>query len=278
MLNDRTTRLTRVASRVTLRASRLTVRAFMRLRAVVTAVGLLLFLLAWDALVKWQNYAPYVLPSPGLVWQKLWIVIADGSLLRHVTITLGEVLAGLGLGVGVAVLLGYAIAKSELLDQLLSPYLVALQAVPIVAVAPLLIIWVGFGAWSKILVCALTVFFPMLINTVVGIRGVEPDLVALMHSLRANRWQMFSLLEVPSALPVLLAGLKVSVTLAVIGAVVGEFVGADRGLGFLVNLGRNLLDTPLMFVALFTLIALALCLYGLVSLIERWLLRWKITP
>lgn len=275
MLNDHAAQLAQVASRATLRASRLTVRAFRRLRALVTVAGVLLFLFAWDILVKWQGYAPYVLPSPGLVWQKFWIVLADGSLWRHLIVTLSEVLAGLGLGVGVAIILGYAIAKSQLLDQLLSPYLVALQAVPIVAVAPLLIIWVGFGAWSKILVCALTVFFPMLINTVVGIRAVEPDLAALMHSLRANRWQMFTLLEAPSALPVLLAGLKVSVTLAVIGAVVGEFVGADRGLGFLVNLGRNLLDTPLMFVALFTLIALALCLYGLVSLIERWLLRWQ---
>ena len=274
MLHKHAARLTRVASRLSLRTSSLTLQAFRRARVLMTALGLALFLLGWEALVRWQDYAPYVLPGPGLVWRKFAIVLADGTLLWHLTITLGEVVAGLALGVGVAILLGYAIAKSHLLDQLLSPYLVALQAVPIVALAPLLIIWVGFGAWSKILVCALTVFFPMLINTGVGIRSVEPDLVALMRSLRASRWQMFTLLEVPSALPVLLAGLKVSVTLAVIGAVVGEFVGADRGLGFLVNLGRNLLDTPLMFVALLTLVALALCLYGLVSLLERWLLRW----
>ncbi|MFZ1473122.1 MAG: ABC transporter permease [Anaerolineae bacterium] len=274
MLHKHAARLTRVASRLSLRTSSLTRQAFRRARVLMTALGLALFLLGWEALVRWQDYAPYVLPGPGLVWRKFAIVLADGTLLWHSTITLGEVVAGLALGVGVAILLGYAIAKSHLLDQLLSPYLVALQAVPIVALAPLLIIWVGFGAWSKILVCALTVFFPMLINTGVGIRSVEPDLVALMRSLRASRWQMFTLLEVPSALPVLLAGLKVSVTLAVIGAVVGEFVGADRGLGFLVNLGRNLLDTPLMFVALLTLVALALCLYGLVSLLERWLLRW----
>ncbi len=247
---------------------------FRRARVLMTALGLALFLLGWEALVRWQGYAAYVLPGPGLVWRKLLVVLADGSLLWHLGVTLGEVAAGLALGVSVAILLGYTIAKSPLLDQILSPYLVALQAAPIVALAPLLVIWVGFGVWSKILICALTVFFPMLINTGVGIRSVEPDLAALMRSLRASRWQMFTLLEVPSALPVLLAGLKVSVTLAVIGAVVGEFVGADRGLGFLVNLGRNLLDTPLMFVALLTLVALALCLYGLVSLMERWLLRW----
>ena len=133
----------------------------------------------------------------------------------------------------------------------------------------------GFGALSKMLVCALTIFFPMVVNTIIGIRSVEPDLVALMRSLRATRWQMFRLLEVPAALPVLFGGLKVAMTLAVIGAVVGEFVGADRGLGFLLNLARGVLDTPLLFVALFTLVAIALGLYLATSWLELWLLRWQ---
>jgi NitT/TauT family transport system permease protein len=115
----------------------------------------------------------------------------------------------------------------------------------------------------------------MVVNTIIGIRSVEPDLVALMRSLRATRWQMFRLLEVPAALPVLFGGLKVAMTLAVIGAVVGEFVGADRGLGFLLNLARGVLDTPLLFVALFTLVAIALGLYLATSWLELWLLRWQ---
>jgi NitT/TauT family transport system permease protein len=117
-------------------------------------------------------------------------------------------------------------------------------------------------------------FFPVLINTIVGIRGVEQDLLELMRSLRATRWQIFRFLELPAALPVLLGGLKVGVTLSVIGAVVGEFVGADRGLGFLVNLARGLFDTSLMFVALFTLMFIALALYLVVSALETWLLKW----
>ncbi|MHB1355775.1 MAG: ABC transporter permease, partial [Anaerolineae bacterium] len=125
------------------------------------------------------------------------------------------------------------------------------------------------------IVCALTLFFPVLINTIVGIRNVDRDLVDLMRSLQSTRWQFFYYLELPAALPVLFGGLKVGVTLSVIGAVVGEFVGADRGLGFLVNLARGLFDTPLMFVALFTLMIVALVLYGLVSLLERWLLGWR---
>jgi NitT/TauT family transport system permease protein len=124
---------------------------------------------------------------------------------------------------------------------------------------------------SKILVCALTIFFPTLVNTMVGVRGVDADLADLMRSLRATPWQTFIMLEVPSALPVLLGGLKVSVTLSVIGAVVGEFVAADRGLGFLINVARGSFDTPLMFVALFTLVAIALTLYALVALAERLL-------
>jgi NitT/TauT family transport system permease protein len=229
----------------------------------------------WELLVRIGGYPPFILPSPGRVWSKFLIVAADGTLWRHTRITLLEIAGGLSLGLMVALVIGYGLAKFPLLERLLSPYIVASQSVPVVAIAPLVVIWFGFGELSKVLVCALTVFFPMLVNTVIGIRSVEPDLVALMQSLQATRWQMFRLLEVPAALPVLFGGLKVAVTLAVIGAVVGEFVGADRGLGFLLNLARGVLDTPLLFVALFTLIFIALSLYLTVSWLEWWLLRWQ---
>jgi len=154
-----------------------------------------------------------------------------------------------------------------------APYLAASQAIPIVALAPLLVIWLGPGALSKIVVCALTLFFPVLVNTIVGMRNVDSELVELLRSLQATRWQSFIYLEVPAALPVLLGGLKIGVTLSVIGAVVSEFVSADRGLGFLVNLARGLFDTPLMFVSLFTLMAIALVMYLAVSALERRVLR-----
>ncbi len=159
------------------------------------------------------------------------------------------------------------------MESLVAPYLAASQAIPIVALAPLLVIWLGPGALSKIVVCALTLFFPVLINTIVGIRSVDRELVELLRSLQATRWQSFIYLEIPAALPVLLGGLKIGVTLSVIGAVVSEFVSADRGLGFLVNLARGLFDTPLMFVALFTLMAIALAMYLAVSALERRVLR-----
>jgi NitT/TauT family transport system permease protein len=250
-------------------------KRLLRIDYVLVPLALLAFLLFWDSLVRWQGYPPFILPSPSRVWARFASLLADGTLLSHTRVTLAEIFGGLALGLTVATLIGYGLAKSPLLERVLSPYIVASQAVPIVALAPLLVIWFGFGGLSKVLVCALTVFFPALVTTIVGIRSVEPDLRALMRSLQATRWQMFTLLEVPAALPVLLAGLKVAVTLAVIGAVVGEFVGADRGLGFLINLARGILDTPMLFVALFVLIGIALGLYTAVTLLEHVVLRWR---
>jgi putative riboflavin transport system permease protein len=234
--------------------------------------------LVWYLLTEAAVVPPFMLPKPSMVWERLWQVLLDGSLLRNLLVTLQEVLAGLILGVCSATALGYVLAKSRTVERFLSPYIVASQAVPIVAIAPLLIIWLGPGMFSKVLICALIVFFPVLVNTIVGLRSVPEDLQDLMRSLKATRWQTVRLLEVPAAMPVFLGGLRIGATLAVIGAVVGEFVGADRGLGFLVNVGRGQYDTALVFVAVFTLIALAISLYGLVVLLETRLLSWKQQP
>lgn len=232
-------------------------------------------LLAWEVLVRWRGYPAFILPGPGLVWSKFIMVAANGTLARHAAITLVEIGFGLAVGLSAALVTGYALGKNQSAERILSPYIVASQSVPIVAVAPLLIIWFGSGLTSKILVVALITFFPTLVSTMVGIRSVDSDLRDLMRSLRATRWQMFRLLELPSALPVIFGGLKLSVILAVVGAVVGEFVGADVGLGFLINLARGVLDTPLMFVAVFALIVIAQILYLSVSIVEHYSLRWQ---
>jgi NitT/TauT family transport system permease protein len=155
---------------------------------------------------------------------------------------------------------------------------VASQSVPVVAIAPLLFIWFGPGLLFKVLICALIVFFPVLVNTIVGLRSVPEELHELMRSLQASRWQTFKYLEAPAALPVFLGGLRIGATLSVIGAVVGEFVSADRGLGFLINVGRGQYDTTLVFVAVFALIFMALALYGAVVLLEARLLSWQNRP
>ena len=235
-------------------------------------------LLVWQLVALFAGLPAFILPTPEQVGYRFIQAITDGSLISNTAVTLVEVLAGLALGVSVATILGYLLARSWHLERLLSPYIVASQSIPVVAIAPLLVIWFGPGLFSKILICALIVFFPVLVNTVVGVRSVPEDLRDLMRSLQASRWQTLRYLELPAALPVFLGGLRIGATLSVIGAVVGEFVGAKSGLGFMVNVGRGVYDTSLVFVAVFTLIACALILYGSVSLIEKHLLMWQQRP
>lgn len=240
----------------------------------VLVSGLVIIVL-WEVLTRASEIPSFIFPSPEKVWQRFVTALLDGSLAFHTGVTLVEVLLGLLLGVSAAILLGYLLAKSTLVEKVLAPYIVASQSIPIVAIAPLLVIWLGPGILSKVLTSALIVFFPVLVNTIVGIRSVPEELYNLMKILQANRWQKLTLLEVPASLPVFLGGLRIGATLAVIGAVVGEFVGADMGLGFLVNVGRGTYDTSLVFVAIFVLIAMALILYGSVVLLENRLLSWK---
>ncbi len=241
----------------------------------LVVISIVLVVILWQLIVSWGDMPSFLLPTPAAVWAKLVNMLSDGSLLRHGWVTLYEVLFGLALGSLLASVIGYTLAKSPLLEKTLSPYLVASQAIPTVAIAPLLVIWFGPGVFSKILICAMTVFFPVLVNTMIGFRAVSENLGDLMRSLRATRWQKLRLLEIPSALPVLFGGLRIGATLSVIGAVVGEFVGSDKGLGFLINVGRGQYDTALVFVSLFALILLAISLYGLAMLAERRATRWK---
>jgi len=246
-----------------------------RLDALTVPLAALLLLAAWQCLIWITGYPSYILPSPADVVRAGLRAVADGTLWRHTQVTLFEVGAGLGVGLSAALVLGYPSAKSRQLERFIAPFLVASQSVPVVAIAPLLVIWFGSGRLSKVLVCALIVFFPLLVGIMVGIRDVPEELREVMRSLEASRWHTFRLLEVPSALPVLLGGLRIAVTLSVVGAVVGEFVGADQGLGFLINQARGLFNTPLVFVAVLTLVAIAVTMYGTVMVLERSLLRWR---
>lgn len=238
-------------------------------------ISILLGIIAWDLIVRVSGLPKFILPSPWDVWTRLLKSLADGSLLLHTGYTLIEIVLGLFFGVCFATIIGYLLAKSRSLEKIVSPYLVASQAIPIVAVAPLLILWFGSGITSKVLICSLIVFFPVLVNTVVGVRAVQPALYDLMNSVRATRWQILFKLELPASLPVLLGGLRIGATLSVIGAIVGELVDAKNGLGFLLKVGDFQYDTSMVFVAVFMLVSLALCLYGVVTLLERRFLKWQ---
>jgi NitT/TauT family transport system permease protein len=240
------------------------------------SISFLLLLVGWQFLVTVGGYDRFILPAPVDVLNQLALVIADGRLLKHTLYTFSEVVPGLLIGCLIAIPLGYLLVKSPLAERLLSPYLIASQAIPVIAIAPLLTIWVRSTYWSRVLVAVLVVFFPILVNSIAGMRSVPEELYELMNSLRGTRWQIFRKLELPASLPILLAGLKVGATLAVIGALVGEFVQPkSQGLGFMLITARYQFRTDLVFVILLTLAAMALGLYGVVSLMEKRLLRWK---
>ena len=242
-------------------------------RVGAAAVSLAVFLVVWKLVTVIGGYPEFILPAPEVVGERAWRAILSGILWEHTAVTLLEIVLGFAAGASIAVVTGIALGKSVLVERVLSPYIVAAQAVPILALAPLLDIWFGGGLQARVVICALIVFFPIAIATRVGIRSTDPLLTEMLRSLGATDPQRTRLLEIPSALPVIFGGLRVGVTLAVIGAVVAEWAGASTGLGVLINIAnQGLFDTPLMFVALATLAIIGLGFYGLVVMVERRLL------
>lgn len=227
------------------------------------------------ALVVWQLIAAsgivpaYVLPAPLDVLQSFRLSLADGLLWGYTATTLTESLAGFALGTLVALPLGYAIAKSDALAKTLEPYMAASQALPAVALAPLLVLWIGYGVPPVAILCALIVFFPTAITTALGLRLLDRDVVDAARVEGAGRWALLWRIEAPLALPSVLAGLRASLTYSITGAVVGEFVVGDQGLGGLLNVARGNFDTPLVFATLLMLALLASAMYGIARLAER---------
>ncbi|HEY7735698.1 MAG TPA: ABC transporter permease [Candidatus Limnocylindrales bacterium] len=234
------------------------------------AVSLAVFVVAWKAIVVVGGYQAFILPAPEVVAARFVRAWADGLMTPHATATLVEIGLGFSVGASAGLAVGYLFARSALAERFLSPYLVAAQATPILALAPLLALWFGTGLTSKVVICGLIVFFPVAVATMVGIRSVDAGLLELGRSLRATRRQVVLQLEIPAALPSILGGMRVGVTLAVVGAIVGEWAGASQGLGVLVNIARgSLFDIPLMFATLITIAAIGVALYVLVVLVER---------
>jgi NitT/TauT family transport system permease protein len=232
--------------------------------------SLAVFLAIWKLVTLIGAYPEYILPAPEIVGERAVRAVRTGVLWEHAAVTLLEIVLGFAVGATAAILTGIALGKSVLVERVLSPYIVAAQAVPILALAPLLDIWFGGGLLARVVIAALIVFFPVAIATMVGIRSTDPLLDEMLRSLGGTGGQRTRLLEIPSALPVIFGGLRVGVTLAVIGAVVAEWAGASAGLGVLINIAnQGLFDTPLMFVALAALAVIGLAFYGLVVAVER---------
>jgi putative riboflavin transport system permease protein len=238
-------------------------------------LGLAAAVLAWQAVAMAGGYPEFILPRPASVLNRFALLSLDGTLWRHASLTAQEALGGFLIGVIFATIVGYPLAKLRLLERVVSPYLVASQSIPVVAIAPLLVLWFGFGMTSKLLAAALISFFPVLVNVIVGVRSIDVESRQLMRTFSASAFDVLRKLEVPAALPIYLGGVRVGITLSVIGAVVGEFVGADGGLGYLIAQSRGLFDTVTLFVALLTLMGMALAFYVGVVCLERLLLSGR---
>lgn len=236
--------------------------------------GLSVVLIVWQLIVSIGNYRTFILPAPAVVLQRFVSAVQSGILWQHVSATLIEALGGFALALIAGLILGYIIAHVRWLDAMLSPLLAASQAIPIVAVAPLIILWSGPGLQSKILIAALITFFPIVMSTSVALRSIPRELREMALISGANRWQMLRHVEAYLALPGIFGGIRTGLALATTGAVVGEFVAGRDGLGALINIARGLFDTPLIFVALITLAGMTLVMYLIATVLERWLVTW----
>ena len=226
----------------------------------------------WWLLTVIGNYPPYILPSPPVVAQRAWDMIVSGSLFGHFWSTFLEASLGFLLALIMGTALGYRIARSHLLEKLVSPYIGVSQGLPVVALAPLLVIWFKNDLARNAIVVALIVFFPILVNTIVGLRNIDRSMLEVARISGANFWQTLWYVELPLSLRALLGGIKLGLTLSITGAVIGELISANSGLGFLLALGRSNFDTPLMFVGLVSLALLTMTLYALVTALEKALI------
>ncbi len=225
-----------------------------------------------DVIANALNIEPFLVPSPSEIAQSLW---TDRSLLLdNGWITLQEVLAGFALSVVAGVSFAVVLHLSPTLRRAFYPLLVASQTVPIVVIAPILVVWLGFGIGPKLVIIALICFFPITVNTLDGLGSVDPDLMKMMRTLDASRWQTFRRVEGPTALPYFFSGAKIAVAVAVIGAVFGEWAGSSSGLGHLIQQASAQLQTARTFAAVVVLSALAIVLFGLLAVIERRLAWW----
>lgn len=243
----------------------------MRFSRLASVTLLLVFLGVWEWLGR--SMSELVLPTPSVVFPLLWTGLSSGYFTPHIVQTALEVFFGLLIGSAFGVLMGVLMAEVKWLSRLLSPYIIASQAVPKLALAPLFVLWFGFGMTSKIIITALICFFPLLEATMTALQQTSQDKRNLFRVLQASRWQTLIHLKIPEGLPSIMSGFRVAVVLALVGAVVGEFIGANKGLGALIIASQGMMDTPLMFAVLILLTLFGMLLYGLVNLVEKSLLK-----
>jgi NitT/TauT family transport system permease protein len=238
-------------------------------------LGIFIFLLIWEIAVNVLKIKSYLLPKPTEILQTL--ITRWSTLMEHGRVTAYEMIVGYIVAIAVGVPLAIFITASSTFDRFITPIMLFFQTVPKIAIAPLFLIWFGFGMSPKVWVAFLISFFPIVIDTAVGLRSISPDMIDLARSMGATQTQIFTRFRLPTSLPYLFSGLKVAATLAVVGAVVGEFVGADRGLGYLLLVANSNLQTALLFAAIVVLTAQGLILFYLIEMLEHFLIPWHVS-
>jgi NitT/TauT family transport system permease protein len=242
-------------------------------RAVKVAATIMILLLVWEICCRLFSVPSYLIPAPSEIAARF--NEKRGLFLGHAWVTMYETVAGFALAVVVGVVAAALIVIVPAVRDVLMPVLLILQLVPKVAVAPILLIWFGYGLLPKVIIAFLVAFFPIVVNTASGLAAVERELLELSRSLEATRWQTFWKFRIPTALPELFSGMKIAITLAVIGAIIGEFVGGNKGLGYLILIANQELDTPLAFAALFILSLGGIALYWSIEIAEKVCVPWS---
>lgn len=239
----------------------------------VPVSAVIMLVAAWEVGVRWRGTPRWFFPPPSAVMQEAFD--SRALIWRHTWTTLQEIVVGFVIALLLAVVLSIAIASSPLVRRSVFPFVIATQAIPIIALAPILLIWFGYGMTPKVIVVILTCFFPIVVNLVDGLRSTDQDALRLLRSLGANRAQELRLLRIPSALPFLFSGLRIAASISVIGAIVGEWVGASSGLGYLMTRSAAQFQTARLFAAVIISAVLSVSLFGIVALIERRVLHWR---
>jgi ABC-type nitrate/sulfonate/bicarbonate transport system permease component len=236
------------------------------------ALIVLVLLGLWEGYVRLWAVPKWLLPAPSVI--AMTLVVSRELLLAHTMVTLLEVVIGFGLALLCGILLACGMALSRPLERAFYPFVIASQMVPIIVIAPLLLIWVGYGLTPKVIVVALTAFFPIVVNMADGLKSVDPDIVNLLRTMGASRWQIFVKVQVPTSLPFLFSGLRVAMAVSVIGAVIGEWMGSSQGLGYLMIRSKPQFLTERVFAAIVVLSAMGVALFALVGVVEKRAIPW----
>jgi NitT/TauT family transport system permease protein len=241
---------------------------------ITTPILLGILILIWDSYVRYAGISPLILPRPGTVWTAWMEMLRDPRAWHHTWMTVYATLSGFAYACVIGITLGVLIARLRWLELTLNPFIVATQVIPKVALVPLFVLWFGFGVTSKVIVAAVLAFFPILTNTAMGVKSIDEGHRDVMVSLNATRWQVFRRLEFPSALPFIITGLEIGIVLAIIGAVVGEYLGGNAGLGHLLIARLNAFETDQMFAVLIHMSILGFIFYFAIGALRKILVPW----